>query len=58
VPAKEFKDSEYVIVNLKNKRKIGSVSMCKSCHVASGVDPSAEGERQVFICGVRAAWQK
>jgi DNA-binding beta-propeller fold protein YncE len=58
VPAKEFKDSEYVVVNLETKRKIGSVSTCKSCHNSLGIDPSAEGERQVFICGVQAAWQK
>lgn len=58
VPAKEMKDSEYIVVNLETKKKIGSVSMCKSCHASMGVDPKVEGERQVFICGIQAAWQK
>lgn len=58
VPPKEYKDSEYIVVNMEKKKVIGSVSMCKSCHNAMGVDPKAEGERQVFICGIQAAWQK
>lgn len=58
VPAKEYKDSEYVVVNLETKRKIGSISMCKSCHNAMGVDPKVEGERQVFLCGIQIAWEK
>lgn len=58
VPTKEYKDSEYIVVNLNKKKVIGSVSMCKSCHNSMGVDPKAEGERQVFICGVQIAWDK
>jgi DNA-binding beta-propeller fold protein YncE len=58
VPTKEFKDSEYIVVNMEKKKVIGSISMCKSCHASMGVDPKAEGERQVFICGIQAAWQK
>jgi DNA-binding beta-propeller fold protein YncE len=58
VPTKEYKDSEYIVVNLNKNKVIGSVSMCKSCHNAMGVDPKAEGERQVFLCGIQIAWDK
>jgi len=58
VPAKEYKDSEYIVVNLQNKRVIGSISMCKSCHNAMGVDPEVKSGREVFICGIQIAWEK
>jgi len=58
VPAKEYKDSEYIVVNLKTKKTIGSISMCKSCHNAMGVDPEVKSGREVFICGIQIAWKK
>lgn len=58
VPAKEYKDSEYVVVNMEKKRVIGSISMCKSCHAAMGIDPEVKPGREVFICGGQIAWQK
>lgn len=58
VPAKEYKDSEYVVVNLQTKKVIGSISMCKSCHNAMGVNPEVKPGREVFICGIQIAWQK
>lgn len=58
VPPKEYKDSEYIVVNLKTKKVLGSISMCKSCHNAMGVDPAAGSEREVFICGIQIAWEK
>lgn len=58
VPAKDYKDSEYIVVNLQNKRVLGSISMCKSCHNAYGVSPKADSGREVFICGIQIAWEK
>ncbi len=58
VPAKDYKDSEYIVVNLKTKRVLGSISLCKSCHNAMGVDPASEKEREVFLCGIQIAWEK
>lgn len=58
VPAKDYKDSEYIVVNLQNKRVLGSISMCKSCHNAYGVNPKADSGREVFICGIQIAWKK
>jgi WD40 repeat protein len=58
VPAKEYKDSEYIVVNLQTKKTIGSISMCKSCHNAMGVDPEVKSGREVFICGIQIAWEK
>jgi WD40 repeat protein len=58
VPPKDYKDSEYLVVNLEKKKVIGSVSMCKSCHNAMGVNPEAGKEREVFICGIQIAWEK
>lgn len=58
VPAKEYKDSEYVVVNLETKKTIGVISMCKSCHTALGVDPEIKPGREVFICGGQVAWKK
>ncbi|MDT8335600.1 MAG: hypothetical protein RQ753_07870 [Desulfurivibrionaceae bacterium] len=57
-PAKEFKDSEYVVINMATKKPIGSVSMCAGCHGASGVDPEVTKGREVFICGIQVAWDK
>ena len=57
-PAKEFKDSEYVVINLETKKTIGTVSMCAGCHGASGVDPQITKEREVFVCGIQAIWDK
>lgn len=57
VPPKEAKDSEYIVYNLKTKKPIGSISMCKGCHNAMGVDPKAESGREVYICGIQIAWQ-
>lgn len=57
VPPKEAKDSEYIVYNLETKKPIGSISMCKGCHNAMGVDPKAESGREVFICGIQIAWQ-
>jgi len=57
-PAKEFKDSEYVVINMATKKPIGSISMCAGCHGASGVDPEVSKEREVFICGIQVAWEK
>lgn len=56
-PAKEFKDSEYVVINLETKKPIGTVSMCAGCHGASGVDPEVAKGREVFICGIQVAWE-
>lgn len=58
VPPTQMKDSEYVVINMKTKKPIGSISMCKSCHNAMGVDPAASKEREVFICGIQIAWEK
>lgn len=58
VPPKDYKDSEYVVVNLQTKKVIGSISMCKSCHNGMGVNPEAKPGREVFICGIQIAWQK
>lgn len=58
VPPKEMKDSEYIVYNMKTKKPIGSVSLCKSCHNAMGVDPDARKEREVFVCGIQIAWDK
>lgn len=58
VPAADYKDSEYVVVNLEKERIIGTVSVCKSCHNAMGVNPAASTDREVFICGARVAWKK
>lgn len=57
-PPKEFKDSEYVVINLETKKTIGTVSMCAGCHGASGVDPAISKGREVFICGIQVAWDK
>jgi hypothetical protein len=53
-----MKDSEYIVVNMKTKKPIGSISMCKGCHNAMGVDPEVKKEREVFICGIQIAWEK
>lgn len=58
VPPNEMKDSEYVVYNMKTKKAIGSVSLCKGCHKAMGVDPEAKKEREVFVCGIQIAWDK
>jgi DNA-binding beta-propeller fold protein YncE len=58
VPPKEMKDSEYIVYNMKTKKPIGSVSLCKSCHNAMGVDPEVKKEREVFVCGIQIAWDK
>ena len=58
VPAGEAKDSEYIVYNLNTKKPIGSISMCKGCHNAMGVNPDARKEREVFICGIQIAWDK
>lgn len=58
VPPKEMKDSEYIVYNMKTKKPIGSVSLCKSCHNAMGVDPDARKDREVFVCGIQIAWDK
>jgi DNA-binding beta-propeller fold protein YncE len=58
VPPNEMKDSEYVVYNMKTKKAIGSVSLCKGCHNAMGVDPEAKKEREVFVCGIQIAWDK
>lgn len=58
VPTTEMKDSEYVVINLNTKKVIGSISMCKGCHNAMGVDPKISKEREVFICGIQIAWEK
>jgi DNA-binding beta-propeller fold protein YncE len=58
VPPKEMKDSEYVVINMKTKKPIGSISMCKGCHNAMGVDPEVKQEREVFVCGIQIAWDK
>jgi DNA-binding beta-propeller fold protein YncE len=58
VPPKEYKDSEYIVVNLQTKKVLGSISMCKSCHAGMGVDPEAKSGREVFICGIQIAWEK
>lgn len=57
-PAKEYKDSEYVVINMETKKPIGSVSMCAGCHGANGVDPEVANGREVFICGIQVAWEK
>ncbi len=57
VPAKEFKDSEYVVFNLETKKSIGTISMCAGCHNANGVDPEVKPGREVFICGAQAVWK-
>lgn len=56
-PPKEYKDSEYIVYNLQTKKPLGSVSLCKSCHVGAGVDPEAKSGREVFVCGIQIAWQ-
>lgn len=58
VPADEYKDSEYIVVNMQTKKVLGSISMCKSCHNAYGVNPKASKGREVFICGIQIAWEK
>ncbi|HAK89349.1 MAG: hypothetical protein A2077_04685 [Nitrospirae bacterium GWC2_46_6] len=58
VPPKDYKDSEYIVVNLQTKKVLGSISMCKSCHNGMGVNPEAKPNREVFICGVQIAWEK
>jgi len=58
VPPKDYKDSEYIVVNLQTKKVIGSISMCKSCHNAMGVNPEAKSGREVFLCGIQIAWDK
>lgn len=58
VPPKDYKDSEYIVVNLQNKKVLGSISMCKSCHNAMGVNPEVKSGREVFICGIQIAWEK
>lgn len=57
-PPKQFKDSEYIVINLETKKPIGSISMCAGCHGASGVDPEIKPGREVFICGIQIAWDK
>ena len=57
-PAKEFKDSEYVVINLETKKTIGTISMCAGCHGASGVNPAVSKDREVFVCGIQVAWDK
>jgi outer membrane protein assembly factor BamB len=57
-PAKEYKDSEYVVINMATKKPIGTVSMCAGCHGASGVDPEVANGREVFVCGLQVAWDK
>lgn len=58
VPSTDYKDSEYIVVNMQTKKVLGSISMCKSCHNAMGVDPKAGKEREVFLCGIQIAWEK
>lgn len=58
VPTKDYKDSEYIVVNMQTKKVLGSISMCKSCHNAMGVDPKISKEREVFLCGIQIAWEK
>lgn len=58
VPPTEYKDSEYIVVNLQTKKVLGSISMCKSCHAAYGVNPEAKSGREVFLCGIQIAWEK
>lgn len=58
VPTKDYKDSEYIVVNMQTKKVLGSISMCKSCHNAMGVDPKIGKEREVFLCGIQIAWEK
>jgi len=58
VPPKDYKDSEYVVVNLQTKKVLGSISMCKSCHSAMGIDPEVKSGREVFLCGIQIAWEK
>ena len=57
-PQPEFKDSEYIVVNLETKKPIGSISMCAGCHNANEVSPAITKGREVFICGIQIAWNK
>jgi len=57
-PPKEAKDSEYVVMNMKTRKPIGSVSLCKGCHQAMNIDPAVTTGREVYLCGIQVAWEK
>jgi hypothetical protein len=45
-------------MNMKTRKPIGSVSLCKGCHQAMNIDPAVTTGREVFLCGIQIAWEK